>query len=189
MWPRRVGNALLLGTWVLLTGGLHLDGLLDSCDGLFGGRTVEDRLRILRDPRAGSFAVVGGVLVLLTKFEALTALQERWTALLLAPVLGRWAVSLVLILFPYVRAEGVGRTMKDHARAGDLVLATTIAVAVVAAVPEPFAAEALGAAFVVALGVAALAWWRIGGLTGDVYGAVCELSETGVLLLLCSRKP
>ena len=98
--------ALLLTLWVVLTGGLHVDGFLDSCDGLLGGRSAEQRLEIMRDPRVGSFAVIGGVLLMLLKFAALMAVVDRTAALLLAPTLGRWCVSLAVVGFPYARPQG-----------------------------------------------------------------------------------
>ena len=95
VFPPAVSAALLLAVWVLLTGGLHLDGFLDSCDGLFGGRTPEARLRIMRDERVGAYAVIGGVLLLLMKYACLTSLMERTTALVVSRLralgpLGEW---------------------------------------------------------------------------------------------------
>src|SRR5262245_35560965 len=64
---------LIVLAWVVLTGALHVDGFCDVCDGLFGGQTAEDRLRIMKDPHLGAFGLVGGVLLLLGKFVALQA--------------------------------------------------------------------------------------------------------------------
>src|ERR1019366_7911728 len=58
LWPPGISAALVLLAWVLLTGALHMDGFLDTCDGLFGGHTSEERLRIMKDERVGAFAVV-----------------------------------------------------------------------------------------------------------------------------------
>jgi adenosylcobinamide-GDP ribazoletransferase len=191
LWPDAVSAVLVLAAWVVVTGGLHLDGLMDSCDGLFGGRTVEDRLRILRDPRVGSFAVIGGILAMLTKYAVLAATAERTVALVLAPTLGRWMMAMTLAMFPYVRPEGAGRSMKDRLRIGDPVLATTIAALVVAAIVvqshDLRPAIAMIVALVVGLAVAAYARLRIGGVTGDVCGAVCEFTECAVLLTLSAK--
>ena len=110
-----VSAALVLVCWVLSTGALHVDGFLDSCDGLFGGQTPEARLRIMRDERAGAFAVVGGVLLLLLKYATLSECPGRMQALLVAPVVGRWGMAFAVFAFPYGRAEGLGKAMKDHA--------------------------------------------------------------------------
>ncbi len=181
-----ISAAIVLAAWVLGTGALHLDGFLDSCDGLFGGHTPEARLRIMRDERAGAFAVVGGVLLLLLKYAALVDNPERLVALLLAPVVGRWGMVLVLIGFPYARAEGLGRAMKDHAGWVQAVLATAVTAATAAGaglIPGGWRGLAvLPIAALITWAVARLVLRRLPGLTGDVYGALCELLETLVLL-------
>ena len=131
---RRVTAALVLAAWVLGTGALHLDGFLDSCDGLFGGHTPEARLRIIRDERAGAFAVIGGILLLLLKYAALAGNPDPLAALVVAPVLGRWGMAVAVVCFPYGRAEGLGRAMKDHAGWPQAVFASLLTGAIVAGV-------------------------------------------------------
>jgi adenosylcobinamide-GDP ribazoletransferase len=191
LFPSGVTAALLLTVWVLSTGALHLDGFLDSCDGLFGGHTPEARLRIMRDERAGAFAVIGGILILLLKYAALSGNPDQLAALLVAPVVGRWGMALALIAFPYARAEGLGRAMKDHAGAAQLLLASAFAGITVGAVAA-FVPGAWRAALALPLG--GLIVWagggfvmrRLPGLTGDVYGALCTLLEAAVLLLFAA---
>ena len=168
--------------WILSTGALHLDGFLDSCDGLFGGRTPEDRLRILRDERVGAFAVIGGFLLLLLQFQSLAALSSRSEALLLAPLLGRWGMAVAVVAFPYARAEGLGRTMKDHASWLQASLASATAV-----LAAWLAGGQLGLLALLLSGslmwiVARFVLTRLPGLTGDIYGALCQLLEVLVLL-------
>jgi cobyrinic acid a,c-diamide synthase len=121
VFPDSARAALVLAMWVLLTGALHLDGFLDTCDGLFGGRTPDERLRIMRDERVGAFAVIGGVLLLLVKYACLTALAVRWAALLVAVTVARGGLALAIFAFPYARADGAGRWMKDHTVAGEWI--------------------------------------------------------------------
>lgn len=180
--PPSVSAALVLAAWVLFTGALHLDGFLDSLDGLFGGRTTEERLRILRDEHVGAFAVIGGILLLLVKFQGLAAISHRSAALWLAPVLGRWGMAVAVVAFPYARAEGLGRTMKDHAGWTQALLASAIA-----ASAAWITAGALGLIILLLSGalmflVVRFALTRLPGLTGDIYGALCELLEVFVLL-------
>lgn len=184
IFPPGVVAALVLAAWVILTRALHLDGFMDACDGLFGGFTPERRLEIMRDSRVGAFGMAGGALVLIAQFAAIQAALAWPLALLVAPVLGRWVMSLAVVLLPYARAEGLGRTMKDNARWPQAVLATVTALAA--------AWLALGWAGLAALALAALvltlgAWLalrRIPGLTGDLYGALGIAIELAVLLLL-----
>ena len=97
--------AFLVAAMVIVTRGLHLDGLMDVFDGVFGGFTRERRLEIMRDSRVGAFGVVGGMTVLLLKYGALVSLLtlpepgKEW-ALLLFPALSRWTMVVLLGAFP-----------------------------------------------------------------------------------------
>lgn len=111
--PVQVRSALVLALWLVLTGGLHFDGFLDACDGLLGGSTPERRMEIIRDEHTGAYALAGGALLLLVLFSSLNSIaSERWAALLLAPVLGRWGMTLAMVAFPYARPAGLGRDIK-----------------------------------------------------------------------------
>lgn len=182
--PPGIPVVLVLVLWIVLTGALHWDGFLDSCDGLFGGRSPEKRLEIMRDERVGAYALAGGVLLLLMKFFALQASSPAIIPLWLAPVFGRWAMSLALVFFPYGRSAGLGRVMKDHASWQQAVLATAITSVAAWLAFGWLALLALLAAAAIMLGIAFFALSRLPGLTGDVYGAICELVETLALLLL-----
>jgi adenosylcobinamide-GDP ribazoletransferase len=183
LFPRIVSAVLILMAWVVITGALHLDGWLDSCDGLFGGQTPEARLRIMRDERAGAFAVIGGVLLLLLKFACLAALNERTMALIFAPMLGRWAMTAAMATFPYGRAEGLGRDMKDQTGLPQLALGTSTLLLVVLAALSLLSILALLAAVLVIIVAALIVLRRLPGFTGDTYGAVCEWVEASTLLV------
>lgn len=178
--------ALLLGLWVLASGGLHLDGLADTADAWVGGFGDRERtLAIMKDPCCGPIAVVTLLVVLLLKFAALWALLAagQWAALLLAPLLGRSALLLLFLGTPYVRAGGLGSAMAAHVptRAGWRVL---LAVGLACLLGGWSGVLALG----VVLGVFALCrralLRRVGGTTGDTAGAVLELVECAVLVAL-----
>ncbi|MFO1372033.1 MAG: adenosylcobinamide-GDP ribazoletransferase [Candidatus Competibacteraceae bacterium] len=177
--------ALVLTIWVLLTGGLHLDGLADTADAWIGGRGDRDRtLAIMKDPRSGPIAIAVTVLVLLNKFAALQMLLagDARTVLLLAPVLGRALIVLLLITTPYVRPDGLGTPYARYLpRLSCSVLLVLIAVSII-----PLQWQ--GGALLIALGVLffGLRHWlltRLGGVTGDTLGAACELAETIALLI------
>lgn len=176
--------ALLLTAWVVLSGGLHLDGLADSADAWLGGFGDRERtLTIMKDPRSGPIAVVTLVLVLLLKFCALLALVEagQGALLILAPVIGRAAMLALFLDTPYVRPGGLGQALKDH-----LPRHTALWV---------LAISALGCLLLggwLPLLVATLAFFalrrsmlrRLGGTTGDTAGALLELLELAVVLTL-----
>ena len=188
--PPLVRLALILVLWVLLTGALHLDGFLDACDGLLGGYTPESRLEIMRDEHFGAFALAGGVLLLLVKFSSLSAITPLAPALLLAPVLGRWGMAVALVAFPYARPQGLGRAVKDNAGLRQAILATLFALIISLAVAWWWADWRV----LLALVSAALLVWagarytlrRLPGLTGDIYGALNEIIELIVLLVLAT---
>jgi adenosylcobinamide-GDP ribazoletransferase len=178
-----VESSLLIVLLLALTGGLHADGLMDTCDAVFAHATPERRLEIMRDPRVGSFGVVGLASVLLLKVAAVDALPAAVRAqdLLLTPMLGRWAIVLLAAAFPYGRASGLAAPVKAAASPRVLALASALPlVACLTLAPTGFWLAALAAAAAVLLG-----WWLthvLPGLTGDCYGAACEWVETLVLL-------
>ncbi|QIH10097.1 MULTISPECIES: adenosylcobinamide-GDP ribazoletransferase [unclassified Pseudomonas] len=183
--PVLLQAALLLAAWVLLSGGLHLDGLADSADAWLGGFGDRERtLSIMKDPRSGPIAVVTLVLVLLLKFTALVVLIERQQgfALLLAPLIGRSALLGLFLSTPYVRAGGLGQALADHLPrlAGRQVMGFSV-----------LACLLLGGysgLWALLMAFAAFCWLRhlmlrrLGGTTGDTAGALLELLEMVVLL-------
>ena len=183
--PLMLHAALLLTVWVLLSGGLHLDGLADSADAWLGGFGDRERtLTIMKDPRSGPIAVVTLVLVLLLKFCALLALieQQNSAVLLVAPLIGRSALLAVFLTTPYVRAGGLGQALADHLprRAGWWVLGLSALGCVVLAGYAGLWALVLATAGVVWLRRVVLR--RLGGTTGDTAGALLELLEVLVLV-------
>ena len=109
-FDRELSAFLILLVWALISGGLHLDGFGDSCDGLLAAVAPEERRRIMRDPRAGMWAVAGTALLLLGKWLAIRAAPAYM--LILAPVLGRWAMVLAAYAFPAVSETGLAVTFR-----------------------------------------------------------------------------
>jgi adenosylcobinamide-GDP ribazoletransferase len=191
VWPRSMTAALILAAWVALTGALHLDGFVDSCDALLAPVPRARRLEILRDVHAGTFGIVGAVLLLLAKYAALAALPTgiRVPTLVLVPALGRWTMTAAVAIYPYARpGPGLGRKAKASEGWRPLALAT--ATALIGCLIAAWAGLGWGALVTLvcsaAVAVAAAQWMRarLGGLTGDTYGAICELVEVAGLLLL-----
>ena len=185
--PTLLHAALLLAAWVMLSGGLHLDGLADSADAWLGGFGDRERtLTIMKDPRSGPIAVVTLVVVLLLKYSAVVALIEthHGVGLLLAPVIGRAAMLALFLNTPYVRAGGLGQALADHLprKSGMRVLAAVALVCVLIGGGP--------AAWVLVVAAGGFFWLRrvmmrrLGGSTGDTAGAMLELLETLVLVTL-----
>ena len=185
-FPLTTRNIQLIVALVALTGGLHLDGLMDTCDGLIGGHSAEQRLAIMRDSRVGSYGVLGGVCVVLLKVGALGAVpgSARALALLLTPMLGRWSLVLAAALFPPARPGGLGAAFRAGVTPPRLAAAAVTCVLAACTIGGVVGTLALVAACVATwlLGRAITA--RIPGLTGDTYGAIAEVTEVVALFLL-----
>jgi adenosylcobinamide-GDP ribazoletransferase len=182
--------AILVVVQVALTGGLHLDGLMDSCDGLFGGATPERRLEIMRDSRVGSFGVLAGACLLLLKFAffASLSMHQLPLALLMTLPVARWGMVLAGRIFPSARPMSLGAAFHHAITLRSLLMAGMIAL-IVALVAGRLVGLAVWMWMTVgAIAVGALVTRLLGGLTGDAYGAIAEFSEmTGLLLLVFLR--
>lgn len=183
----QVSAAVVLTLWVILTRAIHLDGFLDTCDGLFGGFTPEKRLVIMRDSRIGAFALVGGGVLLITMFSAIGSTNSIEGSLLLAPVFGRWALSFSVIAFPYARAGGMGRDIKDNSHWPQLLIASLSTVVIAWFVGGWIGLIVFGMAI-----ITSYLWLRyvlrfIPGLTGDIYGGTCVMIEALVLIIFSAK--
>ncbi len=179
--------AAAVATAALLTGGLHLDGLADTADGLLGGRTAERRLEIMRDPRVGSFGVIALVLVLVGDVSLLSTMSgaRALAGLLVAGGISRLALLAVVVSVPYVRSDGLGVAVVGGRKVRDLAVGTLITV-IVCLVDPRRSAIAIAAGALATLLVVQLAQRRISGATGDVYGACAELSNLAVLAVFAA---
>jgi len=184
--PPNLAAALLLVVWVSLTGMLHLDGFMDSCDGLLPPRDPARRLEIMKDSRVGAFGVAGVILLLLIKFNALVALCDpyRLLVLIVTPVLARWAITWAMSRYPLARKEGLSVLFSTGLGRSQLVLASAVAIFVAILLLGWLGVLLLGATWLTTILVARLALMRIGGLTGDVYGAIAEVVEVVSLIVV-----
>lgn len=187
-FPEPIQAAILVIGIVLVTGGIHLDGFMDSVDGLFSGRSRERKLEIMRDSRVGAFGVIGVVCLLLLKYSLFLSISGP-ALLWLFPVvlaLSRWGMCLAITVFPYARAEGLGKDYASHTGARELIIATLLSLTAAWAI-----FGAYGLLLLVIGGTAAyLIGMRItkelGGLTGDNYGLINETLEVVLLFVACS---
>lgn len=182
--PAPVKAALIVSGMVVLTGGMHLDGFMDTIDGLFSGRPRARKLEIMQDSRVGAFGVTGAICLLLLKYSLLLELPEPafFKVLLALPVLSRWGMTLAIITFPYARPDGLGKVYAMQSSMKELAGSTIITIVAVILI--------LGLQgiwlMVLALSVSLLAGKKIvrelGGLTGDTYGFINELLELVMLM-------
>ncbi len=175
---------LILLDMVIITGGLHLDGLADWADGL-GGKDRGDRLRIMKDPARGSFGIIAIALVLLGKTISLGALltAKNFWPIFLAPILARFSLTLLISIMPYARASGTGEAFARYKRKWHLLVAGIITLAPLIFLNLQVLWISLAAVLTVGL-----IFWRLGmrllaGFTGDLLGACAEACELAVLLI------
>jgi len=179
--PPLVSAVLLVAGSAWLTRGLHLDGLADLLDGLGGGQTPERRLAIMKDSATGAFGVIGLVLLLGLKVACLVSLfanngDSLFFALFAAPVAARWAMATLACGVHYPREVGTGHAFVGKVGPGELAVGGLLL--------APLVWWHWTAALII-LGATALpaCWLRfkatkaLGGVTGDVLGASCELGE------------
>ena len=182
--PPAVVMALLIIALVILTGAHHLDGFIDTCDGAFASKSKRERLAIMSDTRVGAFGIVGVVLLLLLKYVSLLSVSLILPALLLMPTLSRWTMVSIIFVFPYAKSSGMGLAFKQGATWQRLTIATIMALIVAVAILKWWGLVLMVVLWLIAFGIACYFRSRLGGLTGDNYGAINELAEVLVLLLL-----
>ena len=181
-------GAVGFAAMIILTGGIHCDGLMDSADGLFSGREREKILQIMKDSRAGSFGAVSIILVAVLEVSTFAELARLSTwqlcaAIYSAPIIARLMMVVTIGSFPYARAEGMGKAFAEFTTRRTIIFAageTILLLLPLFLIDKIFllcAAAASLVALIVTWSFATFAAEKIGGVTGDIYGAVTTLSE------------
>jgi adenosylcobinamide-GDP ribazoletransferase len=182
--PPFVLAVLVAALLAVLTRGLHLDGLADVADGIGGGYTPERRLEIMKDSRTGPFGALALIFAVLLKVAALYTLilSHCWFAILLAPVLSRLAMVLGAYKMPYARrVEGLAKPFLEHMELQQLLAASLLSVLFLVFLSMRFAPFFLGIVVVCAGLSRFFARRWLGGTTGDMLGALNEITEVAVL--------
>ena len=167
---------------IAITGGLHYDGFMDTMDGLLSARSRERMLEIMKDSRVGSYGALAAICLILLQWSLLRDIDEAFIfmAVYTMPLIGRMGMVLVIASFPYARPEGMGKAFAEMADRSTLIVAGVTTISAIITL-----GQVAMAALVVGLSVAYLfgryATAKLGGVTGDVYGAAELLTETSVL--------
>ena len=201
--PALLGGTIVLVSWVLITGALHLDGLADTADAWVGGHGDRERtLRIMKDPRSGPVALAVVNCLLLLKFASLAALITQSHAVhfplapwrdprlaagcILPPLLARAAIPVLFAHTPYVRAQGIAEQLTAHQSRAAGGFAAALTVLCTLATYRTLGAIALGAAAIAYGIVRGGLVRRLGGFTGDGAGALIEVIETACLVAIAA---
>lgn len=183
--PVFLSAALVLLGWVLLTGGLHIDGLADSMDAWVGGLGDREKtLAIMKDAYCGPAGVVAIVLLLLLKFAALHAIlqSDHLMMIVLSPLLGRTVILLLFVTTPYVRSNGLGSAIVSQLPRNLIMLVFVVTLSAVFLSLGINSLWLMSIMLLVFIGLRVLMMQRIGGMTGDVAGALLEVTELAVLI-------
>jgi adenosylcobinamide-GDP ribazoletransferase len=187
--PLVVRSTIIILLWLFLTGGLHLDGAMDSADGL----AVTDpsrRLAVMADSATGAFGAMAGMAILSLKIVSLSAItQSRWLVLLMIPAWARWAQVLAISLYPYLKAEGKGAMHSKGVEPIPDLLGGLLALGMVAAAqfygqPVTLIPAVACVGLILSFLVGKYFDRAFGGHTGDTYGAVVEWVEAIGLAIL-----
>jgi adenosylcobinamide-GDP ribazoletransferase len=184
-WSVEIRSIGLVVLAIALTGALHMDGLMDSCDALLAFTSPDRRLEIMRDSRVGSFAIVGAATVLLLKYAAILSLPDssRGLAFILMGTLSRWAMVYATVRYPCARPDGLAYAFKSAADWRVLAFATLTTV-LLCALSGWAGMAAFMLAWAVTVSFVRYAMSKVPGLTGDLYGALSEIVEIAVAVAL-----
>lgn len=190
--PAAVAATAVVALDLALTGMLHLDGLVDSADGLLAHTERARRLAIMREPTVGAYGVAVAVVTLLARWAALFSMRPSVLLLVSLWAASRTVMAVVATVVPYAREGGIARGFLGSPRAGAMAAAVGVPVALTGALwavaGVAYAGPAaLVAGLVGAGGVVWLAHRRLGGFTGDVLGAAGVTLETVGLLVAAAR--
>jgi len=191
-FPIVIRSALIVGLWVMLTGGLHLDGVMDTADGLAIFNNPQKRLEVMRDSVTGAFGVMAGCFVILLKIIALSEIPQNRSLILMAGAgWARWAQMVAISYYPYLRKEGKGAFHKENSQPQiDVIIGfcfyVIFGLIVLIIAPENLILILKMLGFGVSISLLIGYWFnhKLGGQTGDSYGAIVEWTETFFLCLL-----
>ncbi|MBI4378276.1 MAG: adenosylcobinamide-GDP ribazoletransferase [Nitrospinae bacterium] len=190
LWlPVSVTDAMVMIVLIIVTGGLHIDGFADTIDGFAGGRDKDSVLRIMKDSRIGTFGVAGLVMLLLTKYLSIqnTQIDVKSWVLASMPVFGRWSVLPLGFFYRYARMEeGTGKVFAESIEWREFIIGTILSLAIILLLLGSSGFIILSVIFFITLLIGRYSEKRIGGITGDVFGATIEINELITIILSLS---
>ena len=186
--PASIVDAILIAELIILTRGLHIDGFVDTIDGLAGGKTKEDILHIMRDHRVGALGVVGVIMLIMIKYLSLNSVPHDYKNLVLIamPMMSRWLQAPFTNLFPYARQNGMGKAFTEGVRGRQVGIATIVTALFLIFIFKFNAILIMGLMAIVSYLIGLYFKKILGGITGDVIGAVSEVNEVMFILIIIS---
>lgn len=189
-FPPLTKAVLIVSLWIFLTGGLHLDGVMDTADGL-AVQNPEKRLGVMRDSNSGAFAIMAGIMVIMLKIASISEINDYlFFSLIFTASYSRWGQLIAIALYPYVREEGKGKFLKENLNLPlDLIFSSLFIIPLIITqyflLNQTLAVISLTLLMGITIPLVVGFWFKkqLGGHTGDTYGATIEWSEA---FILCS---
>ena len=185
--PNLAINIMLVIALILLTAGLHLDGLSDTIDAFLSGKDKNSMLLIMRDPHIGVMGALSMLCIVLLKIGLLYSLLDfkKSIALLLMCILSRWSSVLMIFLFPYAREIGKAKVFKEEINLSIFTISTLIALILVFIIWGTYGLVLLLVTGSFSYLIGKISVRKISGITGDILGATIEFTEIVILLTIC----
>ncbi|MCB4790389.1 MAG: adenosylcobinamide-GDP ribazoletransferase [Elusimicrobia bacterium] len=186
VFPHLLLNAILVLILTILTGGLHLDGLADTVDGICSMKEKEKALEIMRDSHIGTMGVLSLIFIILFKVILLDSisLSFKTPVLIIMPVISRWSMLVPLYLFKYARQEGKAKIFFDSMNLKTLIMSAIILFVLVIYFLKLTGFYTVLIIFASTFIIARFLNNKIGGFTGDMLGAVNEINEVLFLFIM-----
>ncbi|MFP3975602.1 MAG: adenosylcobinamide-GDP ribazoletransferase [Dehalococcoidia bacterium] len=184
--PVMLVNVLLFAVLAIVTGALHLDGFIDTCDGLAARGSRSEKLEAMKDSGVGAVGVVAVCFMLLAQIASFSALPDgtRVSALIAMPLLSRWTMACAVWTFPPARREGLGWAVRQQASWKGILIAVILTLGISWVVVGWWGILLVGGLTIIALALGQYLSATFGGLSGDTYGAINEVTQLGALVFI-----
>lgn len=185
--PIWVSSTIVVTALVVITGGMHLDGLIDAVDGVAASHKDPDIGKdVMKKPGIGAFGAIAVFLILALKIVLVASIPDEWiiAALIVMPVVSRWTMVYTLFAYPYARSQGAGNELKQATGWFAFLLATLTTLAITIVITEWATLSIIIPVWLFAVIAANYFKRRFDGLTGDTYGAISEMSEVLILVVI-----
>lgn len=171
--------------WIMVTGALHLDGLSDTCDGIFSSRSKDRVLEIMKDSRIGTMGALALLLAVLLKVSLIRGLDLKSGiyALIISPVIARTSVLFGIVIAKYPREKGLGKMFIGNVTIREFIVGFIICVLIVSPFLKLYSFAFFAGVFIIPWIFNRYMESKIGGMTGDTLGALCEIQEIISLLM------
>jgi len=182
--PTLVVSILVLMISIVITGGIHLDGFADTCDGFYSTRNKVGTLKIMHDSHVGVMGVIGLACLILLKFTLFITIiqQNQWKTLIIMAVFARWAQSLACLISKYARSEGKAKHFVEFAGRKEIVIGGLFTLTLFLLLANFKGAVLFTIPLVLIILFINYVKRKIGGMTGDTIGATNEVAEILILL-------